>query len=353
MKVLVTGSQGYIGTILVPILIQKGHEVIGLDTDYYKRCTFGAEVPKNEFIKIDIRDIQREYIKGFDAIIHLAGLSNDPLGDYRPELTKDINEKASVRLAMLAKEAGIKRFLFASSCSNYGSAGSDFLDEEAPFNPVTPYGISKVQVEAALSEMADDDFSPTYLRASTAYGLSPRLRFDLVANNLTAWAFTTGKVYLKSDGTPWRPIVHVEDIALAYIAVLHAPRDVVHNEAFNVGTTTENYQIKEIAEIVQDIVPNCKVDYAPDAGPDKRCYRVNCDKIARCLHEFKPQWTARRGIEQLYTEYKKVGLTLDEFEGPKYMRIAHIKSLIDKKQLSENLRWKESDQLQMEARDAG
>ena len=353
MKVLVTGSQGYIGTILVPILIQKGHEVIGLDTDYYKRCTFSAEVPENNFIKIDIRDIQREDIEGFDAIIHLAGLSNDPLGDYRPELTKDINEKASVRLAMLAKEAGIKRFLFASSCSNYGSAGSDFLDEEASFNPVTPYGISKVQVEAALSEMADDDFSPTYLRASTAYGLSPRLRFDLVANNLTAWAFTTGKVYLKSDGTPWRPIVHVEDIALAYIAVLHAPRDVVHNEAFNVGTTTENYQIKEIAEIVQDIVPNCKVDYAPDAGPDKRCYRVNCDKIARCLHEFKPQWTARRGIEQLYNEYKKVGLTLDEFEGPKYMRIAHIKSLIDKKQLSENLRWKESDQLQMEARDAG
>jgi nucleoside-diphosphate-sugar epimerase len=349
MKVLVTGSQGYIGTILVPMLIEKGHEVIGFDTDYYKRCTFSGEVPDNDFIKKDIRDIQREDIEGFDAIIHLAGLSNDPLGDYRPELTKDINQKASVRLAMLAKEGGIKRFLFASSCSNYGSAGSNFLDEEASFNPVTPYGISKVEVEAALSEMADDDFSPTYLRASTAYGVSPRLRFDLVANNLTAWAFTTGKVYLKSDGTPWRPIVHVEDIALAYIAVLHAPRDVVHNEAYNVGTTTENYQIKEIAEIVQDIVPNCKVDYAPDAGPDKRCYRVNCDKIARCLHEFKPQWTAKRGIEQLYDEYKKVGLTLDEFEGPKYMRIAHIKGLIEKMQLSDNLRWKESDQLQMEA----
>jgi nucleoside-diphosphate-sugar epimerase len=320
-----------------------------LDTDYYQRCTFSGEVPDNDFIKKDIRDVQHEDIEGIDAIIHLAGLSNDPLGDYRPELTKDINEKASVRLAVLAKETGIKRFLFASSCSNYGSAGSDFLNEEVPFNPVTPYGVSKVEVEAALSKMADDNFSPTFLRASTAYGVSPRLRFDLVANNLTAWAFTTGRVYLKSDGTPWRPIVHVEDIALAYIAVLQAPRDVVHNEAFNVGTTTENYQIKEIAEIVQDIVPNCRVDYAPDAGPDKRCYRVNCDKIARCLHEFKPQWTARRGIEQLYNEYKKVGLTLDEFEGPKYMRIAHIKRLIDENHLSENLRWKESDQLQMEA----
>jgi nucleoside-diphosphate-sugar epimerase len=349
MKVLVTGSQGYIGTILVPMLIQRGHEIVGLDTDYYQRCTFSSEVPDNDFIKKDIRDVQHEDIEGIDAIIHLAGLSNDPLGDYRPELTKDINEKASVRLAVLAKETGIKRFLFASSCSNYGSAGSDFLNEEVPFNPVTPYGVSKVEVEAALSKMADDNFSPTFLRASTAYGVSPRLRFDLVANNLTAWAFTTGRVYLKSDGTPWRPIVHVEDIALAYIAVLQAPRDVVHNEAFNVGTTTENYQIKEIAEIVQDIVPNCRVDYAPDAGPDKRCYRVNCDKIARCLHEFKPQWTARRGIEQLYNEYKKVGLTLDEFEGPKYMRIAHIKRLIDENHLSENLRWKESDQLQMEA----
>jgi nucleoside-diphosphate-sugar epimerase len=349
MKVLVTGSQGYIGTILVPMLIQNSHEVIGFDTDYYQRCTFSGEVPDNNFIKKDIRDVQHEDIEGIDAIIHLAGLSNDPLGDYRPELTKDINEKASVRLAMLAKETGIKRFLFASSCSNYGSAGSNFLNEEASFNPVTPYGFSKVEVEAKLSKMADDNFSPTFLRASTAYGVSPRLRFDLVANNLTAWAFTTGRVYLKSDGTPWRPIVHVEDIALAYIAVLHAPRDVVHNEAFNVGTTTENYQIKEIAEIVQDIVPNCRVDYAPDAGPDKRCYRVNCDKIARCLHEFKPQWTARRGIEQLYNEYKKVGLTLDEFEGPKYMRIAHIKSLIDENHLSEDLRWKESDQLQMEA----
>ena len=340
LKVLVTGSQGYIGTILVPMLTKKGHEVVGLDTDYYQRCGFGGYMTKSHYIKKDIRDILITDIEGYDAIIHLAGLSNDPLGDYRLELTDTINDKASVTLARMAKTAGIKRFLFASSCSNYGASGSDFLTENASFNPVTPYGLSKVRVEAALLKMADDNFSPTFLRASTAYGVSPRLRFDLVVNNLTAWAFTTGRVYLKSDGSPWRPIVHVEDIALAYIAALHAPIEIVHNQAFNVGTTTENYQIRELAEIVKEIVPNCDVDYAPDAGPDKRCYRVNCDKIARTLHEFKPQWTARRGIEQLYEVYRKEGLTLDEFEGPKYKRIDHIKQLVEQRRLDENLRWK-------------
>lgn len=341
MKVLVTGSLGYIGTVLVPMLIEKKHEVIGLDTDYYERCTFTGEVPDKKVIKKDIRDVQIEDLAGFDAIIHLAGLSNDPLGDYRPEITEIINGKASVRLAELAKKAGVKLFLFASSCSNYGAAGDDFLDEEAPFNPVTPYGKSKAKVEEALRKMADDDFSPVYLRASTAYGVSPRLRFDLVTNNLTAWAFTTGKVFLKSDGSAWRPIVHIRDIALAYIAALQAPRDLIHNEAFNVGTTTENYQVREIAQLVEEIVPNCRVDFATGASPDKRNYRVNCDKIARTLHEFKPQWTARRGVEELYKEYKKIGLTLDEFEGPKFMRIAHIKSLIDEGRLDENLRWTE------------
>ena len=341
MKVLVTGSHGYIGSILVPMLMDRGHEVVGLDSDYYKRCTFTGEVPDVETKKKDVRDIERHDIEGFDAIIHLAGLSNDPLGDYRPELTEDINEKASIRLALIAKEVRVKRFLFASSCSNYGAAGAEFLTEEASFNPVTPYGLSKVRVEAALAKMADKDFSPIYIRGSTAYGVSPRLRFDLVTNNLTAWAFTTGRVYLKSDGSPWRPIVHIEDISRAYIAALEAPRELVHNEAFNIGTTTENYQIREIAEMVKEIVPGCKVEYAPDAAADKRCYRVDCNKIARVLHEFKPQWTARRGIEQLYQEYKKVGLTLEEFEGSKYLRIAHIKSLINKGLLDENLRWKE------------
>jgi len=339
MKVLVTGSLGYIGTVLVPMLLKKGHEVIGLDTDYYERCTFSGSLPDVETINKDVRDIEKSDVEGFDAIIHLAGLSNDPLGDYRPELTQDINETASIRLAQVAKSVGVKRFLFASSCSNYGSAGDNFLSEEASFNPVTPYGWSKVKVEQTLEKMADKDFSPTFIRASTAYGVSPRLRFDLVTNNLTAWAYTTGQVYLKSDGSPWRPIVHIEDIALAYIAALQAPRELVHNEAFNVGTTTENYQIREIAELVKEIVPGCRVEFAPDAGPDKRNYRVDCNKLARVLHDYKPQWTARRGIEQLYEEYKKVGLTLEEFEGPKYMRIAHIKSLIDEGKLGKDLRW--------------
>ncbi|MGD8868655.1 MAG: SDR family oxidoreductase, partial [Gemmatimonadales bacterium] len=321
MRVLVTGSQGYIGTVLVPMLIDRGHEVTGLDADYYEQCTFAGEPYDIPLIRKDIRDVSAADVEGQEAIIHLAALSNDPLGDYRPELTVEINERASIRLAEFAKQTGIQRFLFASSCSNYGAAGSDFLTEEAPFNPVTPYGISKVRVEAALSKMADATLSPTYIRASTAYGMSPRLRFDLVTNNLTAWAFTTGRIFLKSDGTAWRPIVHVEDIALAYIAALNAPREQVHNEAFNVGTTPENYLIREIAELVHEIVPDCRIEYASDATADSRCYRVNCDKLARTLHEFKPQWTARRGVQQLYQEYKSRGLSLEEFEGPKFMRI--------------------------------
>ena len=339
MRVLVTGHRGYIGTVLVPMLLEHGHDVVGLDTDWFEQCTFAGIIPEVESIRKDVRDIQKSDVLGFDAIIHLAGLSNDPMGDYRPMITEEINEFASVELARIAKDAGVKRFLFASSCSNYGAGGQDFLTEKAAFNPVTPYGVSKVKVEVALSGMADADFCPTYLRASTAYGVSPRLRFDLVVNNLTAWAFTTGRVYLKSDGTPWRPLVHVEDICRAYIAVLHAPCDLVHNEAFNVGTTTENYQMREIAEIVRDIVPGCQIDYAPDAGPDKRCYRVDCNKISLVLHEFKPQWTVRRGVESLYEAYKSVGLTLDEFEGVKYMRIAHLKHLVESGVLDSDFRW--------------
>jgi len=339
MKVLVTGSRGYIGCVLVPLLQKEGHEVIGLDTDLYERCTFTGEVPDIPTILKDVRDVEIEDLEGIDAIIHLAGLSNDPLGDFNADLTVDINERGSIHIAKLAKKVGIERFLFASSCSNYGASGSNFLDENSAFNPVTPYGNSKVAVEKALIDLADEKFHPTYLRASTAYGLSPRIRFDLVANNLTAWAFTTGKVYLKSDGTPWRPIVHVEDISRAYIAVLHAPLDEIHNNSYNVGTTTENYTIKEIAEIVKEVVPDCEVSFAPSAGPDKRCYRVNCDKIARNLHGFKPQWTARRGIEQLFEAYKQSNITLDDFEGPKYKRISHIKELIAENKLGKDFRW--------------
>jgi len=340
MRVLVTGSRGYIGSVLVPMVLAEGHEVIGVDTDYYSRCTFAGKLVDIPTGELDVRDAPWSELEGCQAVIHLAGLSNDPLGDYKPMLTEEINFRASVRLAQLAKQAGVERFLFASSCSNYGAAGDQFLDESAAFNPVTPYGVSKVSVERELRELADDTFSPVYLRASTAYGLSPRIRFDLVVNNLTAWASTTGRVYLKSDGTPWRPIVHVEDICRAYIAALHAPRELVHDEAFNVGATTENYQIRELAEIVKEIVPGCRVEYAPDAGPDKRCYRVDCNKIARTLHDFKPQWTARRGVEQLYSAYKTIGLTLEDFEGPKFMRIAHVRKLVAEGLLDTDLRWR-------------
>lgn len=342
MHVLVTGNRGYIGSKLVKLLLDAGHEVGGYDSDLFRACTFFGDLVEVPTVVKDVRDAEIQDFEGFDAIIHLAGLSNDPLGDYQPSLTDDINHQASVRVAELAKKAGVSRFLFASSCSNYGASGDNFLTEEAEFNPVTPYGESKVHVEQSVSKLADADFSPVFLRASTAYGMSPRIRFDLVLNNLTAWAFTTGRVYLKSDGSPWRPIVHVEDICRAYMAALEAPRDAVHNRAFNVGTTTENYQIRELADIVADVVPNSRVEYAPEAGPDARCYRVDCNEIARSLHGFKPQWTARQGVEELYEAYKRVGLTLDEFEGEKFMRIAHIKKLISDGTLGTDLRWSPS-----------
>ncbi len=344
MKVLLTGHLGYIGTVLAPALLERDHEVVGLDSDLYRECTFDGDIVDIPNIQKDVRDVEADDLVGFDAVIHLAGLSNDPLGDYRPELTEQINYLGSVRIAEMAKQAGVKRFLFASSCSNYGAAGDDFLTESAEFNPVTPYGESKVNVEAAVSKMADEKFSPTFLRASTAYGLSPRLRFDLVVNNLTAWAVTTGEVHLKSDGSPWRPIVHVRDISMAYIAAMEAERELIHNEAFNVGSTTENYQIREIARVVHDVVPNCDIGFAADAGPDARNYRVDCNYIARKLHNFKPQWTVRRGIEELYEAYTRVGLTLEEFEGEKFKRIAHVQKLVSGGQLDADLRWSESEE---------
>jgi nucleoside-diphosphate-sugar epimerase len=320
------------------MLLERGHDVHGLDSDLFAECTYTGELAKIPEILCDSRDATPEMLGGYDAVIHLAGLSNDPLGDYDPTLTEDINTGASVRLAKLAKQVGVKKFLFASSCSTYGAAGDEFLDESASFHPVTPYGESKVNVELAVSPMADEKFSPVFLRASTAYGMSPRIRFDLVINNLVAWALTTGDVYLKSDGSPWRPVVHVRDIALAYICALEAPRELVHNRAFNVGSTTENYQIRDIAEMVRQVVPGSKIGFAKDAAPDKRNYRVDCGYIARTLHNFKPQWTARRGIEDLYDTFKRVGLTLEDFEGERFKRIAHILGLVKSGVLDNRLR---------------
>lgn len=339
MRVLVTGHHGYIGAVLAPMLVQAGHEVVGLDSDLFIPCTYGAWAESVPSIHKDVRDVEQDDLRGFDAVMHLAGLSNDPLGDLNPDLTMEINHQASVRLAQLARQAGVRRFIFSSSCSNYGAAGDDFLDENSAFNPVTAYGKSKVHVEQDVAKFANADFSPTFLRNATAYGVSPFLRFDLVLNNLVAWAFTTGKIYMKSDGSPWRPIVHIEDISRAFLAALHAPTDLIHNQAFNVGQTTENYRVRELAEIVAQTVPGCQVSFAPDAGPDKRNYRVNCDRIQRVLPEFKPQWNARRGAQELYNSYRSIGLALEDFEGPRYKRIAHIKQLLETGALDKSLRW--------------
>src|SRR5438067_3219738 len=339
MRVLLTGHLGYIGTVMAPLLAEAGHEVVGLDSGLFEQCTFGEPPRQFPSIRKDIRDITPADLEGFHAVFHLAGLSNDPLGNLNPQLTYEINHLASVHLAQSAKQAGVERFVFSSSCSTYGSAGDKILDESAEFNPVTPYGTSKVLVERDVSKLADSRFSPTFLRNATAYGVSPRLRFDLVLNNLVAWAHTEGRVHIKSDGTPWRPIVHIEDISRAFVAALTAPREVIHNQAFNVGRTEENYRIRDLAEIVQDIVPGSRIEYAADGGPDPRCYRADFGKIQRLLPDFKPEWTARRGAEELYLAYRQVGLALEDCEGPRFKRIDHLQHLLETGRLDASLRW--------------
>ena len=340
MKVILTGHKGYIGAVAAPVLVAAGHEVVGLDTDLFAGCDFGnsnAEIPE---LRKDLRDLSVADFRGFDAIVHFGALSNDPLGNLDPGLTYDINHHASVRLAELAKSAGVTRYVFSSSCSTYGAAGDHFLDESAELNPVTPYGESKVLVERDVRPMANDHFSPTYMRNATAYGVSPRLRLDIVLNDLVAWAYTKGKVHIKSDGTPWRPIVHIRDIIAAVVSVLDSPRELVHNQVFNVGRTDENYRISELATIVAETVPGCEIQFAVGGGPDKRCYRVNCDKIRRVLPSFQPQWTARKGAKELYDAYRAVKLTFEDVERGSYVRMDQIKRLLAAGQLDSSLHWK-------------
>jgi nucleoside-diphosphate-sugar epimerase len=340
MRVLVTGHHGYIGSVLAPALQEAGHEVVGLDTFYYRGCDFGDGREFEPALAIDLRDVQPADLEGYDAVVHLAALSNDPLGDFNPSWTYSINRDATVALARAAKEAGVWRFVFASSCSMYGAAEEDAaLTEEAPLRPLTPYAESKVAAEEALTELASDHFAPVSMRNATVYGLSPRLRLDIVLNNLVAWAHTTGAIRLQSDGSSWRPLVHVRDVARATLALLEAPDEVVRGEAFNIGSDVQNYRIRELAEIVHDGLPHCEVTLAEGASADPRSYRVDFTKFESAFPHCRFEWTAERGADELARGYEEVGLTFDDFQGHRFIRLGQLRRLLDADALDAKLRW--------------
>jgi nucleoside-diphosphate-sugar epimerase len=340
VRVLVTGHHGYIGSILVGLLVDAGHEVVGLDTYLYEGCDFGEDRPPAvPVIRRDVRDVASRDLEGFDAVIHLAALSNDPVGDLNPECTYAVNHRASVSLARAAKLAGVQRYLFSSSCSLYGAAGQDWVDETAQFNPVTS-GYTTSPAARLRGPPGHDSFSPTFLRNATAHGLSARHRGDLVVNNLVAFAFATGEVLMRSDGTPWRPLVHVQDISRAFLGLLHAPREQVHGEAFNIGGDDENYQIRDIAQIVEGVVPGSRIAFAEGAGPDRRSYRVSFAKLQQAFPELRPRWTVRASAEEMLAAYRDNGLAIEDFEGSRFMRIARLQELMAAGRLDDELRWR-------------
>jgi nucleoside-diphosphate-sugar epimerase len=338
-KVLVTGHAGYIGAVMVPMLLAEGFEPVGLDTHFFDCAGLPEPETRIPAMVKDVRDVTLDELKGFDAIIHLAALSNDPMGALRPELTLEINYRASVRLARLAREAGVRRFLFSSSCSIYGASNSMALDENARVAPLSVYAESKVRTEDEVSRLADSEFSPVFLRNATAYGASPRLRADVVLNNLTCWALATGTIRIMSDGTPWRPLVHVEDISQAFIEALRSPRETVHNQAFNVGSNDQNYQVRDIAEIVKQ-VSGAHVEYGDNAGPDARNYQVDFSKVARVVPSFRPRWNAHSGVEQIYQSLAGIGLKVEDFQGPRFTRLAQLRFLLEGGSIDSSLRWK-------------
>ncbi len=341
MKILVTGNTGYIGAVLCKKLLEEGFEVIGIDAGFYKGCNFIKENYNLKQITKDIRNIGKEDFEGVEAVIHLAALSNDPMGALLPELTSVINYRASMNLARLAKDCKVERFIFSSSCSVYGIAGDQAITEDGVLNPITEYAKSKVDSEIEISKLADGIFSPVFLRNATVYGVSPMLRVDLVVNNLVGWAFTTGKIRLMSDGSPWRPLIHIQDICRAFIAVLKAPRGLIHNQVFNIGQNSQNYRVKDIVDTIKNVMPEAKIEYTGEHGVDTRTYRVNFSKFNRALNNyFKPSWNIEEGVKELFDAYKTNNLSYGDFDGNKFIRLKRIRKLLEEGKLDKNLFWK-------------
>jgi nucleoside-diphosphate-sugar epimerase len=342
MKVLLTGCDGYLGSLIGPELLRQGHEVTGADTGFYREGTlFCARATIPLTMTKDIRQIDVKDLQGLDAVVHLAELSNDPVGQLEPKITMEINHEGSVRLAQMAKQAGVKRFVYTSSCSVYGVSDRDYVDEESPVNPQTTYAVCKTLVERDVKPLANDKFSPTFLRNATAYGASPHMRFDIVLNNLAGLAWTTKEIRMNSDGTPWRPLVHGLDIGRAILGVLEAPREAVHNEVFNVGDTQHNYRVREIAEIVAETFAGCRLTFGPP-NPDNRSYRVSFEKIRKHLPGFKCAWDARRGAQQLYALFKRIDMAPDVFQHRTFTRLKQIEYLIRTQQIDEQFFWRET-----------